>query len=239
MNRAIKVVLCDDCREEFVLSNKTIKSQYLRHMDKHKVDKATCQCKIDFKFRKEKATHIKVVHEGFKGCDKCLDLFRSDAALEKHRSTHESIPCSECGVVYNGKHALHAHMMRAHDEMELVCDICSKVLRNNALLIEHKNDKHKYKDQSCKICFKKVSKMRENMLSLHTDDKQKPFQCEQCEKGFSSKKYLKHHEFSVHLKSRPFKCRYDCGMDYNDPSNMYQHEKRKHGRLFNSKIENN
>ena len=39
MKRAIKV-----------LSNKIKKGQYLRHLDNHKVDKATCQCKIDFKF---------------------------------------------------------------------------------------------------------------------------------------------------------------------------------------------
>ena len=78
--------------------------------------------------------------------------------------------------------------------------------------------------------------MREHMLSQHTDEKLKPFQCEKCDKGFSSKKMLKNHEFSVHLKSRPFKCRYECGMDYNDPSNMYQHEKRKHGRPFNAAL---
>ena len=181
---------------------------------------------------------MKVVHEGFLGCEKCLDFFKSAEALDKHKSIHESMACSECGVVYNGKMALHAHMMRAHDEREYVCDICSKVLKNNVYLMEHKREQHTVKDQTCKICSKTVSKMREHILSKHTEDKLKPFQCEKCDKGFSGSKHLKHHQFSVHLKSRPFKCRFACGMDYNDPSNMYQHEKRKHGGLFTANTEN-
>ena len=75
------------------------------------------------------------------------------------------------------------------------------------------------------------------MLTQHTDEKLKPYQCEKCDKGFSENKQLRNHEFSVHIKSRPFKCRYECGMDYNDPSNMYQHEKKKHGGLFSKALE--
>ena len=123
-------------------------------------------------------------------------------------------------------------MTRAHDTNEHVCDICSKVVRNNKLLTDHKRKHHNYKDQSCKICFKTVTKMREHMLSLHTDEKEKPHQCDKCEKGFPNIQRLRCHQLSVHLKSRPHKCRFDCGMDYNDVSNMYQHEKRKHGGLW-------
>ena len=178
---------------------------------------------------------MKVVHEGFLGCNECLNTFKSHKALENHKATHELMPCTKCGIAYNGKISLHAHMKRAHDTVEYMCDICSKVVRNNLMLREHKRKQHN--DKSCKICFKTVSKMREHMLSLHTDDKQKPFQCDKCEKGFPSGEHLRNHQSSIHLKSRPYKCRYDCGMDYNDPSNMYQHEKRKHGGLFKRDID--
>ena len=77
MKRAIKVVLCNDCGQEFVLSNKTNKNLYKKHVDKHETDKASCNCQADFKSRKEKVTHMKVVHEGYLGCDKCLDFFRN------------------------------------------------------------------------------------------------------------------------------------------------------------------
>ena len=202
------------------------------------MDKSSCNCQVDFKSRKEKVNHMKVVHAGYLGCDKCLEFFLTSEALENHKSTHESIPCSECGVVYNGRQALHAHIKRAHDTNEFVCDICSKVVGNNMLLTEHKRRHHKYKDQSCKICFKTVSHMREHMLSLHTDEKDKPHQCDKCEKGFPNIKQLRCHQFSVHLKSRPYKCRFGCGMDYNDTSNRRQHEKRKHGGLWKPNNDN-
>ena len=37
---------------------------------------------------------------------------------------------------------------------------------------------------------------------------------------------------SVHLKLRPYKCRYGCDDSYNDYHNRNSHEKKKHGKLF-------
>ena len=234
MRRANRNKLCDDCGQEFIISNRKSRHQYLRHVDNHKIDKASCKCDIEFKFRKEKDSHMKVVHQGYFGCDKCLEFFKAENSLLIHKQTHESVNCSKCEITCNGSKALHAHMLRAHDQKEYVCDVCSKVMRNYVLLMEHKRSKHNSKDKMCKICFKSVSHMRSHIVTVHTKEEDKPFFCDKCEKGFSSNKQLTNHQFSVHLKSRPYKCRYNCGADYNDPSNMYQHEKRKHGALFSN-----
>ena len=37
---------------------------------------------------------------------------------------------------------------------------------------------------------------------------------------------------NVHLKLRPYKCRYGCEFAYNDRSNRNAHEKKTHGNLF-------
>ena len=229
------VVLCDDCGEKFNLINRKEKKMYERHMAKHQTEKASCKCKVDFATKAEKYIHMKVVHESYIKCDQCSEVFKTAEGLERHQYVHESIPCSKCGVIYNGQITLRAHMLRAHDEIECICEIFSKVLKNRVFLTKHKREKHELK--ACKICFKKVSHMREHMLALHTVDREKPYQCDKCDKGFIGSQQLRNHQVSVHLKSRPYKCRYECGMDYNDPSNMSQHEKRKHGGLFKEKLE--
>jgi len=44
------------------------------------------------------------------------------------------------------------------------------------------------------------------------------------------------HRINVHLRNRPFLCRYGCDFRYNDSSNRNSHERKKHGGLFNKQI---
>ena len=70
------------------------------------------------------------------------------------------------------------------------------------------------------------------MKTTHTPDDQKKHQCQDCGKGFISKNGLKEHRMNVHLKLRPYKCRYGCEFAYNDRANRNCHEKKKHGQVF-------
>ena len=83
----------------------------------------------------------------------------------------------------------------------------------------------------CKICFKKMNpyKLKKHMGSTHAEKKHS---CEECGKCFSSNNKLQIHNMNVHLKLRPYKCRYGCALAYNDSSNRCAHEKRVHGRIF-------
>ena len=68
-------------------------------------------------------------------------------------------------------------------------------------------------------------------------DEERKYQCKTCGKGFISLSYLKSHNMNVHLKLRPYECRYGCELRYNDSANRNAHEKKKHGVLFaNNKI---
>ena len=58
------------------------------------------------------------------------------------------------------------------------------------------------------------------------------YECDQCDKKFISNSALKCHMMNVHIRTRPYNCRYGCNMAYNDVSNRNSHEKKKHGGLF-------
>ena len=81
--------------------------------------------------------------------------------------------------------------------------------------------------------------MVEHQRNAHTREEDKKFQCDNCDKRFITKDKLKIHQMNVHIKARPYSCRYNCGgMDYNDKSNRNQHEKKKHGSTWDKQVEN-
>ena len=84
----------------------------------------------------------------------------------------------------------------------------------------------------CPQCGKSVRSLDNHILRTHTEDGLKKYQCQDCEKGFISLGALEKHRMNVHLKLRPFQCRYGCDFGYNDISNRNAHEKKKHGKLF-------
>merc|ERR1719394_610062 len=94
--------------------------------------------------------------------------------------------------------------MKVHTEAKMPCPECNAIVRN----------------------------LKEHILTVHTLDKDKKFQCQDCGKGFNHQHKLEKHKMSVHLKQRPFQCRYGCDIAYNDSSNRIAHEKKKHGRIF-------
>ena len=85
---------------------------------------------------------------------------------------------------------------------------------------------------NCPQCGLMVRLLDSHIMDVHTPDHMKTYQCPDCGKGFSSSTSLKTHRMNVHLKLRPYRCRYGCEDSYNDTSNRNSHEKKKHGKLF-------
>ena len=84
----------------------------------------------------------------------------------------------------------------------------------------------------CPECGERVRHLKQHMRSVHTPDELKKFQCQDCGKGFEDKKKMEIHRMNIHLKLRPYNCRYGCNISYNDTSNRNAHEKKNHGKLF-------
>ena len=76
-------------------------------------------------------------------------------------------------------------------------------------------------------CWKRSLTFHQQVV--HEDKK---FQCQDCGKGFSIKRKLEYHRISIHLKTKPFNCRYGCEISYSDPGNRNAHERKTHGKLF-------
>ena len=89
----------------------------------------------------------------------------------------------------------------------------------------------------CPECGANVRHMKLHMLTKHTPDEQKKLQCKDCGKGFQDQHKLKVHSVNVHLKTRPYKCRYGCTFAYNDNGNRNAHERKTHGKIFMNRRE--
>ena len=178
-------------------------------------------------------------HEGgWKGkskCRKCYKCFATELLDEHLMTCDPKVICNICGQSLSDKSALAQHIERIHKakEFQYVCEICSKCFAFKGNLSKHMKTVH-IEMSTCPECGARVRSLNRHRMTTHTPDELKKFQCQDCGKGFIEKKALEEHRMSLHLKLRPYNCRYGCDIAYNDMSNRNQHEKKKHGKLFTS-----
>ena len=141
--------------------------------------------------------------------------------------------CNICGKVLSSKGALQGHHKAFHEIRELTekCEHCGKLCMSALALKHHINKSHAEKE-SCPVCGVKVRHLKMHIETAHTKDEDKKFQCQDCGKGFMWQPRLEKHRINVHLKTRPYNCRYGCDISYNDTSNRNSHERKTHGKLF-------
>ena len=175
-------------------------------------------------------------------CQECGKVLRNAKRYRAHmRSKHmdevkkKSLQCicNICGKVLSSKGALQGHHKAFHEIRELTekCEHCGKLCMS-AMALKHHIEKSHAEKESCPLCGVKVRKVKMHIESVHTKDEDKKFQCQDCGKGFMVHKQLEKHRINVHLKTRPYNCRYGCDISYNDTSNRNSHEKKTHGKLF-------
>lgn len=141
----------------------------------------------------------------FKVCETCGKSFRSKQAFSSHKLTHKKYTCDKCGVGFVGQKRLKDHLFRKHASGS--CHICGKVYVSEKM-------------------------ERTHILRVHTADKDKPYQCPDCDRGFIFPSELSVHQMQAHIKERPYECQYNCGQAYNDKGSRGTHETKKHGRAF-------
>jgi len=218
---------CAYCGKLFPTKSKNgRKNPYLKHMKRHQAMASDCGCGEDFTSFAQKNKHMRVTHLGYFGCDKCCQSFKDKVSLTEHEQWH----IKKVSVTKLPK--LEQTEKNEASTKVYICEFCDKSFMKSVQLHSHRKI-HREK-VACQVCGKAVKNMFVHMRDVHTDDSEQKFRCDQCSKGFGEIFKLKSHMMSVHLKTRPYKCRFGCtdNIGYNDLSNRNSHEKKKHGRLF-------
>ena len=230
-----------DFGQEFECKDEIIKTKYKNHLSKHKkmalrVEKFVCECEEKWENNAQKLRHMKLQHYGHVKCNMCLKTFKKSALLNEHmKKKHDNKGvnlCPSCGKSSSSYHSLNIHMKLMHDNTIVKCDKCGKEVKGKYKMKDHIDHVHNRKP--CPICGKTFFRHRLNvhMQAVHTEDKDKTYICGICRKGFPTKVDIKKHEMNVHIKARPYNCRYGCIFAYNDSSNRNSHERKKHGNTY-------
>jgi len=234
---------CPECPKSIFKNS----AAYLMHMEEHRAERFDCDCGIYFTTKKHKIHHIQLVHaKELECCDECYHVALDVKSLNHHKrrehtkqtdqKPRQKVICDICGYVIeisrghsydSGLKRMKEHKSTKHNPVLVPCPECSKMVQQHYLRVHMKI----HKIEICSVCGKEVKiKNFKRHVAAHNDIWL--HKCSHCSKGFNNKQSMDHHIMSVHLKLRPYKCRYGCEFAYNDSSNRNQHEKKKHGALF-------
>ena len=106
--------------------------------------------------------------------------------LDAHIKSH--ISCEQCGVVFPGKRQLTVHLTTHKQKKKQVCTFCNR----------------EFKERSNRWRHQKICKKRPECVKLLGQKRNKPFKCNECDKGFSHKRYMKVHKKKFHSQTDAF-----------------------------------
>lgn len=201
-------------------------------------DKYCEKCQKYFRSRKNLKRHTDAVHLKIKKykCDECAKPFAHLCNLKSHvESIHERLKkfkCNHCSKSFSQITNLKSHVECIHKKLKkFKCDKCPKLFGNRSNLKAHV--RCVYEKQ------KKVNKIQdaEHLVNSNESNTKKDPQkkvpnneCDQCNKIFVDRRYLKQHISDVHLKLRNHKCS-QCSRSFGHISNLKAHIKCVHEKL--------
>ncbi len=236
---------CHECGLVFALTNINEEQKFINHKRMHYIKNFQCGCEVTFKNYPEKKTHFQLFHSDgkFIKCDSCSFIANPAAVRRHHEKWHadgatREYVCPTCGITAKNKHGYYFHMMT---HKEYTCDACGESVTGHKKLLQHKRRAHPQKPEEhpCGQCGKVYAserKLREHNFRMHVPDKERPYPCPDCDRGFARSLELSQHRMQAHIRSRPYACRYGCGVAYNDYSSRGVHERKKHGAIFTAAV---
>lgn len=165
-------------------------------------------CNQEFKTSQEYKTHRNLVHDQKYPCSICSKLLKSQAALYAHMRRHNSphtFQCDLCQKTFNQKVHLQYHMNHHNNIRNFKCDVCDKAFLTKTDLNIHKRFHTGHRPYVCDICGKSYL-MMEHLKAhalIHTEQ---VFECEVCQRKFSTHKTLRQHVKTIHAEEPQFKC---------------------------------
>lgn len=149
-------------------------------------------------------------------CDVCGRCFNDRDYLNKHKRIHREdrrYLCGTCGKRFVMNNAYKTHLLTHTGEKPFKCDLCCQRFTQRHSLKVHMllhNDEAPYQCSFCPRRFRRATRLKIHVLTVHTDNAAKPFHCQMCNKGFSTRCYLQQH-LATHNRVR--QCGV-CGKSY-------------------------
>jgi len=224
---------CEVCMKSF-----TFKNNFNDHLERHSGVKVKCDlCDAEFLTKIALSNHKSYMHSdrSFK-CDKCGYVAKNSKLLRAHQEVHKEwkeadfVECLKCYKKYRNIKALRSHNKQVHIEKQFTCDHfnCNYVGKTKYELNRHEASHDKKFD--CNICEKLFSSKSElkNHISIKHEDPDR-FKCHVCDKRLNSKQTLRRH-LQTHevYAEKQFSCE-QCPKSYQLKEALKQHQQQVHG----------
>ena len=209
-------LFCEECGFTVENIGATDRVKFNRHMKRHMVEKFSCDCKIEFSSIAVKEAHYDLVHSGknYVACKFCTFVNTPLVVANHVKSKHDlqNHFCDVCGNKFYTKVDLNAHFSSAHKILS--CPECPGLTFVGSYnLKKHKRKEHaksKPPRASCNQCDKTFAsgcKLKYHVLTVHTKNEDKPFQCVLCGLGYPNRDKMGRH-MKMHVRKN------ECGEDY-------------------------
>lgn len=200
---------CDICQATFEQKSKILRHLKGKHSFHRPFKCSTCPKAFKYKcdLKSHCLTHQEIDSNLMHFCDKCD--YRSKTRnnlkahyIRKHTDDYKYF-CEHCGKKFKMEWDLKFHI-GTHGKLQHMCDICGKFYTSNYSLYKHRKVTHlnDYKFQ-CSICNKRL--LTQKNLDNHMKQHNKTYECKECGKQFSSKRYLASHS-TTHTEIKPYNC---------------------------------
>nr|CAI5821523.1 unnamed protein product [Callosobruchus analis] len=234
----------------------TMKSNFAKHLLKHRADKLMCTaCNKQFRHKGKLDDHtirkhphlIASVTNKIHECSRCAFKTVIKATLAKHikKHSHKLSKCIHCNAIYKHKIGLDDHILRQHPE--LIASVSSKmhecthcafktVLKANLAL--HMLEHHETADRCvhCNATFKSKTALNDHTLKKHPESigsvsSKNIYECTQC-----SFKTVKRSDLARHMLKHPETANQciRCNTEYKHKIGLDEHILRQHPELIAS-----
>lgn len=214
---------CPECGKKFSRMA-SLKAHISLHIEE---DTLVCQqCDNEFETMRALRRHVEEEHQLNKtapltlaelnhSCNGSTDLGGPEPVIK-------IFPCKQCHVNFNTLRALKEHS-RFHQKVNSILS-CKKKGKANKVV-----GKPRFKCSHCPMEFDKPSLCARHER-VHTGER--PYKCDQCNRGFSQKNSLVSHQKAIHGREKPYKCAL-CPYASSQKGNLRAHVRRLHLFAYN------